>query len=245
MVISFIPSFGQVNNDEIEKKIFIYGGGPKIQFIKYIAQLTGKEKPKLCFLPTASGDNTNVIDRWYKLCRNLNVEPYVMKVWINSRDQKESWQEVLEPMDAVIVGGGNTLNMIAIWKAQEIDKALKDVYEKGVIMAGGSAGSLCWFEGGTTDSRPKKLSLVKGLAFLEYSHCPHYSTEKERRPLYHKNILTGKLGDGYACDDKAGILFINGKAARAVSLDDHNNSYYVYEKNGKIIEEKLESLILK
>lgn len=234
-IFSCLLTFGQ--ND---KKIFAYGGQITKEFIKYTAQLTNKENPKICFLPTATADNHYYInDYWYELCKDLELEPKVMYVWINSGSQKQSFEEILLEMDAIIVGGGNTLNMIAIWQAQKIDLALKKAYDKGIVIAGGSAGSLCWFNAGTTDSRPKELTIVKGLGFLDFSHCPHYHSEKNRKPLYHKNILEKKLTDGYACDDKSGILFLNGEYNKSVSLDNESFSYYVYEKNGEIIEEKL------
>ncbi|TSE10633.1 MULTISPECIES: peptidase E [Aquimarina] len=228
-----------------DKKLFVYGGQVNKEFIKYTAQLTGKKRPKVCFLPTATGDNERYMNFWYQLCSDLDIEPHVLKVWINSYRQKKSFEEILSSMDAIIVGGGNTLNMLAIWKAQKIDLALEKAYEKGIVLAGGSAGSLCWFNGGTTDSRPKELSIVKGLSFLNYSHCPHYNSEESRRPLYHDNILKGILSDGYACDDKSGILFVNGKAKSALSIDNESNSYYVYRKEGKIVEEKIDSEIIK
>lgn len=244
VIISLIAisslAFGQATST-IEKKIFIYGGGVTKEFIGYTARLTGKEKPKICLIPTAKGDRDQYIIYWYELCSELDVEPHVLRVWINSADQQESWEEILTEMDAIIVSGGNTLNMLAIWKAQEIDLALRKAYDKGTILAGGSAGSLCWFNGGTTDSRPKELSIVKGLNFLEFSHCPHYNTEESRRPMYHKNILEGRLSDGYACDDESGILFVDGNAVKAVSIGEDNYSYYVYKKDGKIIEERMES----
>lgn len=233
-------TFGQ--ND---KTLFIYGGQVTKEFIKYTAKLTNKENPKICFLPTATADNTRYINYWYELCSDLTIEPKVMKVWINSSSQKESFEEILMDMDAIIVGGGNTLNMLAIWKAQEIDLVLKKAYNKGIILAGGSAGSLCWFNAGTTDSRPKELTIVNGLGFLDFSHCPHYHSEETRKPLYHKNILEGKLSNGYACDDKSGLLFINGKLNKSVTMDSESFSYYVYKKDGKIVEEKLESEIIK
>ncbi len=234
-----------ISNAQIEQKAFVYGGQVTKAFIKYTAELTNKKKPKICFIPTATADSQRYINYWYELCSDLNIEPKVMKVWINSSTQKKSFEEILLNMDAIIVGGGNTLNMLAIWKAQKIDLALKKAYEKGIIIAGGSAGSLCWFNAGTTDSRPKELTIVKGLSFLDYSHCPHYHSEKSRKPLYHKNILEKKLTNGYACDDKSGILFINGKPKRSVSLDTESFSYYVYEKDGQIFEEKLTSEIIK
>jgi len=147
-------------------------------------------------------------------------------------------------MDAIVVGGGNTLNMLAIWKAQGIDVLLKKAYDNGVVMGGGSAGSLCWTNGGTTDSRPAKLSIVKGMSFINKSHCPHYNSEKSRRPLYHKNILEGNLTDGYACDDRSAIHFINEEVEKSISLDKENYSYYVYLNNGKVIEVQLERTLL-
>lgn len=237
-------TFGQTS-DTSNRKLFIYGGEVTKEFIKHTAQLTGKQKPKICFMPTAAADNVYYINYWYELCSELEVEPHVLEVWINSPNQKESWEEILTKMDAIIVGGGNTLNMIAIWRAQEIDLALRKAYDQGVVLAGGSAGSLCWFDSGTTDSRPKDLTLIEGLGFLKFSHCPHYNSEESRRPLYHANILTGKLGNGYACDDKAGILFINGKLSNGVSIDNDSHSYYVFKKNGEIVEEEIESKIIK
>lgn len=225
--------------------IFPFGGGLNKAFINEIIKLTGKERPKICYLPTASGDSEQGIIRWYELVHDLSVEPYHQKVWISSYNQKESFEEVLLSMDAIMVGGGNTLNMIAIWKAQGIDVVLQKALEKGIVLTGGSAGSLCWFVNGTTDSRPKELSVVEGLGFLPFSHSPHYHSEEYRRPLYQKNILNGIFKAGYAMDDYAGVIFKNGKPFKAVSLGEEYNSYFVSVKDGKVVEEKLKSEILK
>lgn len=224
--------------------IFPYGAGPNKIFIKEIIKLTGKERPKICFLPTASGDRERSIIRWYELVHDLSVEPSVQRVWISSYSQKVSFEDNLLSMDAIVVGGGNTLNMIAIWKAQGIDTVLKKALKKGIVLAGGSAGSLCWFDNGTTDSRPIELSVVEGLGFLPYSHCPHYDSEEYRRPLYHKNIENGIFKSGYAMDNNAGIIFKNGIPFKVVSIDEKSNCYFVSLKEGKVIEEKLESTIL-
>jgi peptidase E len=142
-------------------------------------------------------------------------------------------------MDAIIVGGGSTLNMIAIWKAQGIDTVLRKAYEKGIVMAGGSAGSLCWFMSGITDSRPKQLTLVDCLGFIQTSHCPHYHSEPGRKPLYQQEILNGHLPAGYACDDRAGILFQNEKLIKSVAADQNSHTYFVSVADGKIKEEQL------
>tara|TARA_R110000796_G_scaffold252631_1_gene389195 strand:- start:77109 stop:77867 length:759 start_codon:yes stop_codon:yes gene_type:complete len=221
-----------------------FGGGPGKLFIKEIIKLTGKERPKICFLPTASGDRESSIINWYELVHDLSVEPSVQKVWISSYRQKISFEEALLNVDAIIVGGGNTLNMMAIWKAQGIDTILKKALEKGIVLAGGSAGSLCWFENGTTDSRPIELSVVEGLGFLPFSHCPHYDSEEYRRPLYHKNIENGIFKAGYAMDNNAGIIFKNGKPFKVVSIDEDHNCYFVSMKDGKVVEEKLDAVVL-
>jgi peptidase E len=229
----------------MKRQLLVYGSGRHtVPFLKYMAEATGKEKPNLCFIPTASGEDQDYIKSFHEVCSQINVVPHVMSVWINSYDQKESFEDIISKMDAIVVGGGNTLNMLAIWKAQGIDVALKKAYDNGVVMGGGSAGSLCWFNGGTTDSRPKELSIVKGMSFIDKSHCPHYNSETSRRPLYFENIKTGKLSDGYACDDRSAIHFIDGEVHTSVSLNDENHSYYVYLKDGEIVEELIPTTII-
>ena len=244
LVIITLFFFQNLSSQE-DKTLFVYGGQITKEFVKYTAELTKKENPKICFLPTGTADSAYYINYWYELCSDLNIEPKVLEVWINSSTQDKSFEEILLSMDAVIVGGGNTLNMLAIWKAQEIDKALKKAHGQGIVLAGGSAGSLCWFNAGTTDSRPKELTIVQGLGFLKYSHCPHYHSEESRKPLYHKNILEKKLTAGYACDDKSGLVFLNGELIKSVSIDTDSFSYFVYDKDGKIVEDKIETEIIK
>jgi peptidase E len=238
-----------INDDFVkpsaDKMLFIYGGGLSKAFIKYVASLTNKPDPKVCYIATASGDNPNFINLWYNLCEELPLKPYVLRTFIGSLSTPKTFEESIMSMDAIIVGGGNTLNMLAIWKAQGIDTILRKAYEKGIILGGGSAGSLCWFTGGYTDSRPKELSLVEGLGFLNFSNCPHYHTEPTRRPLYHQAILNNKLKTGYACDDLAGLLFVNGVVNKSVSLNAENNNYLVSLVDGKIKEELLPAEIIK
>lgn len=245
-------SFGQsgsinieTTKNQIEKTIFIYGGELNRVFIKYVVGLTHKPDPKICFIPTANADNDSYINYWYSSCVELPLKPYVLRTFINSDPNQMTFEEEILDCDAIIVGGGSTLNMIAIWKAQGIDIALRKAYEKGIILAGGSAGSLCWFTGGYTDSRPKELTIINTLGFLNYSHSPHYHGEPTRRPLYTQAILDGKLKSGYACDDMAGLLFINGEMVKSVSINSDNNNYFVSVKGGKLLEEKLPAEIIK
>jgi peptidase E len=222
------------------RRILIAGGNYGTVFIKYMAELTGKSRPKLCFLPTASADAADSVLAWYRNCAPLNVEPSDQASFIESLTQKRSWEEALLSVDGIVVSGGNTLNQQAIWKAQGIDVVLRQAWDRGIVLGGASAGSLCWFEEGTTDSRPKELTIVQCLGFLKGSHCPHYDAEPGRRPLYTSLIGSGRMKPGYACDNDAGIYFEDNTVKRVVSARVGAKVYYVSVVNGKVVEKTLE-----
>lgn len=234
----------QTNPKSIVRKVFIYGGDFDRGFTKYAASLTGKQNPKICFLPTAAGDAPGYIVRWFESCADLPVRPFVQRSFISSYNQKESFEDIFMSMDAILVGGGNTLNMIAIWKAQGMDIALRKAWEHGIVLGGGSAGSLCWFEQGTTDSRPGKLTTVEGLGFIRGSHCPHYDAEGERKPLYWSKVKSGEFKSGFACDDKAGIYFENEEVKQVVALNQNSNAYFVTLAGNEVKETVLQKSVL-
>ncbi|MDH6303859.1 peptidase E [Parabacteroides sp. PF5-5] len=233
----------QQNNNKKNETIFIWGGDINLKMVEYIADLTKKESPRICYLPTAAADNQDNIKYWGYICNTLKLDTVILKVWVSSSEKNQSFEDILLNTDAIVVGGGNTLNMLGIWKAQGIDVILKDALNKGIIVAGGSAGSICWFQNGISDSRPVNLSVVDGLGVLPYSNCPHYSQEN-RRDLYHRMIIEKQIPFGYANDELAGILFKNGKAVEFVSQSDNHNSYFVNIEKGKIKSQKLNSRIL-
>jgi dipeptidase E len=226
------------------RKILIAGGGFGTAFIRYMAQLTGKPRPKLLFLPTASADSATSTLAWYRSCAPLNVEPSDQASFIASTRQTRSWDDVLLSVDAVVCSGGNTLNQQAIWKAQGIDLILRQAWDRGIVLGGASAGSLCWFEEGTTDSRPRELTIVQGLGFLKGSHSPHYDAEKNRRPLYHQLIGSGQMKPGYACDNNAGIYFEDNEVRRVVATRQDAKVYYVSLVGGKVVEKVFEPEII-
>lgn len=221
------------------RRILIAGGGFNTPFIRYLAELTGQPRPKLCYLPTASGDSQSGIIAWFRNCAPLNVEPYVQESFIASTRQSKSWEEVFLSMHGIVVSGGNTLNQQAIWRAQGIDVVLKQAWDRGIVLGGASAGSLCWFEEGTTDSRPKELSTVQCLGFLKGSHCPHYDREAARRPLYQKLIASGQMKPGYACDNDAGIYFEDNTVKRVVHTRAEAKVYYVSVDARQVVEREL------
>lgn len=226
------------------RKILIAGGGFGTAFIRYMAQLTGKARPKLLFLPTASADSATSTLAWYRSCAPLNVEPSDQASFIASTRQTRSWDDVLLSVDGIVCSGGNTLNQQAIWKAQGIDVILRQAWDRGIVLGGASAGSLCWFEEGTTDSRPRELSIVQGLGFLKGSHSPHYDAEKDRRPLYHQLIGSGQMKPGYACDNNAGIYFEDNQVRRVVATRAGAKVYYVSVVGGKVVEKVFEPEII-
>jgi dipeptidase E len=222
------------------KKILIAGGNFNTVFLRYMAELTGKTRPKICYLPTASADDKAGIIKFFQNCAPLNVEPSVQESFIESLTQTRSWEDVFLSVDAIVCSGGNTLNQQAIWKAQGIDVILRKAWDKGIVLGGASAGSLCWFEEGTTDSRPQALSIVHGLGFLKGSHSPHYDAEPGRRPLYQKLIASGEMKPGYACDNDAGIYFEDNTVKRVVSARKEAKVYYVSAAGGKATERVME-----
>jgi peptidase E len=221
------------------RKILIAGGGFGTAFIRYLAELTGKPRPKLLYLPTASADSPQGIITWYRNCSSLNVEPSHQISFIASTAQPRGWDEVLLSVDGIVCSGGNTLNQQVIWKAHGIDVILRQAWDRGIVLGGASAGSLCWFEEGTTDSRPKELSVVQCLGFLKGSHCPHYDAEPGRRPLYHELIGSGQMKPGYACDNDAGIYFEDNTVKRVVQTRADADVFHVSVADGKVVEKKL------
>jgi dipeptidase E len=142
------------------------------------------------------------------------------------------------------VSGGNTLNQQAIWRAQGIDEVLREAWNRGIILGGASAGSLCWFEEGTTDSRPKELTKVECLGFIPGSHSPHYDAEEERRPAYHRLIADGTLKPGWACDNDAGIYFEGTEPVRFVATREDAGVYYVDLVDGQVVETPYETQLI-
>lgn len=232
--------FSDIRPSSATRRILIAGGGFGTPFIRYMAAITGKARPRLLYLPTASADSSSGIISWFRSCAPLNVEPLVQESFIASTRQTRSWEEVLLSVDGIVASGGNTLNQQAIWRAQGIDVVLREAWDRGIVLGGASAGSLCWFEEGTTDSRPKELTVVKCLGFLRGSHSPHYDAEPGRRPLYHKLILSGEMKPGYACDNNAGIFFEDNEVRRVVSSRAGAKVYYVSVVGGRIEEKVLE-----
>jgi peptidase E len=163
----------------------------------------GRARPRVCFVPTASGDADSYVAKFYAAFARRAEASHLA---LFNRDGTDLDRFLLE-QDVVYVGGGNTANLLAVWRTHGVDRLMRAAWEGGTILTGLSAGSLCWFEGGTTDSFGPLAALRDGLGLLPGSHSPHYDGEAERRPTYQRLIAEGALPDGYAADDGAALVF--------------------------------------
>ena len=231
----------------VDKQIITFGGlrptrGRTHPLINYVLSLPRKDHPKVCFIPTATGDAATSIVAFYDRFNSSNAESSHLSLFNRTVYNIE---EYLLSHDIIMVGGGNTANMLATWRVHGVDVALEKAWDSGVILCGGSAGSLCWFECGTTDSFNlyELEPLYDGLGFLPGSHCPHYDGEEQRRPLYHRLISEG-FAPGYAVDDDAAIHFWETDVHRVISSRDNAGAYYVQKIGDEVIETSLETTIL-
>ena len=237
-----LPAFGSTRHADgaPTRKILIAGGVYGTPFVRYMAELTGKGGRSCSFCPRHPLTRPAGSSLGTRAVRRSTSSRSFRTVSSPVTSQPRGWDEVLLSVDGIVASGGNTLNQQAIWKAQGIDVVLRQAWDRGIVLGGASAGSLCWFEEGTTDSRPKELSIVHGLGFLKGSHCPHYDAEPGRRPLYHKLIASGEMKPGYACDNNAGIYFEDNDVKRVVSTSATAKVYYVSRVGNEVVERRFE-----
>lgn len=164
----------------------------------------GDDRPAICFIGTATGDDAGYIERFHTAFGDVAATAHLA---LFSRTV-EDVPSFLLAQDAIVVGGGNTASLLAVWRAHGVDAALRRAHDAGVVLAGASAGSICWFEGGTTDSfGPTLHSLTGGLGLIPGSHSPHYDGEPQRRPTYQRLVADGSLPAGIAVDDHAAAIY--------------------------------------
>jgi len=229
-------------------RIFAAGGGfvssldPDRRLLRFVLSLARVSSPQVCSLPTASGDNPDAIVSWYELMHTLDCRPRHLRIF-GPTNRLRRFEEQLLNADVIFVPGGNTLNMLAVWRDQGVDLILRKAWEQGTVLAGESAGMICWFEQGMTDSRPEELGALSCLGLLKGSACPHYNNP-QRRPAYHALLKQNVLGAGIACDDGAGVLYENTSLAGAYSLSEKAAAYKVSIKDSVVSEEQLPATIL-
>lgn len=231
------------------KKIVAIGGGEigrpghpieTTKIDKEIIRLTGKKNPKLLFIPTASSDS----ESYYKIVKKYFSDKLGCKTdvlyLIKEKQSKEEIKKKILESNIIYVGGGDTLKMMKVWKEKGIDKILKEAYKKGIVLSGLSAGSICWFKWGNSDSRKftsPKANLIKisGLGLINALHCPHYNFEKDRKGDL-KKMMKKTSGVAIAIDNCCAIEIIDDEY-RIISSRSSANAYKVYWKAGKYYRE--------
>jgi dipeptidase E len=205
----------------------------------YVLGLAGKPRPKICFVPTASGDSPVYITKFYEA---FGDRAQASHLGLFGRPRTDIAQ-VLTSQDIVYVGGGNTANMLAVWRVHGVDRMMHEAWERGVILTGVSAGMICWFECGVTDSFGPLAALRDGLAFLPGSACPHYDGEKDRRPTYQR-LVRGGFPAGYAADDGAALHFVGTDLVACVTSRATAGGYRVRAESDTITETPLSVRLL-
>lgn len=203
---------------------------------KYVLKLTGKTDPSVLIINTATGDDPLALLRQYQAFANLPCRTSHLRFF--DRTPRDLRSLILS-QDAIMVGGGNTKSMLAVWREYGVDKILREAWEKGIVLSGSSAGAICWFEECSTDSFAESYEPLECLGFLPGSCCPHYNADAgKRRKSYHGFLTSGEMGEGIAIDEHVAVHFKGEKVHKVLNQGDAT-AYRVTVKGKRIIEERL------
>jgi peptidase E len=204
----------------------------------YVLSLTGKQRPRVCFVPTASGDADHYIVRFYRAFSPERCEPSHLSLFRRDRGgDGGDLREFLLSQDLIYVGGGSVVSMLGAWRAHGIDVILREAWEAGVVLCGLSAGSLCWFSEGVT-SFHGPVRRYRGLGLLPWSNCVHYGDEPGRREAYHQHLALG-MCPGYAAADGAALHFRGPRMVEAIASRPKAQAWCVGDGGSEIVETPL------
>jgi dipeptidase E len=209
----------------------------------YIAELAGGDRPRICLLPTASGDPKEQITRFNATFRQLGCNPSHVSLFRLGEQPEVEVAEHLLAQDAIYVGGGSLANLIAIWRTHGLDDVLRQAWESGILLSGVSAGSMCWFEAGITRSHGEPRP-SPGMGFLKGSNCVHYANDATRRPAYHRAMLAGELPGGWGVPDGTALVFEGTELSEVVTARAGENAYRVDVVDGELVETMREARVL-
>ena len=188
---------------------------------RYLVHLTGKDHPLVCFAPTASSDDPAYIHKFLTAYGSLGVRTSVLTLWTGAGESVDRLAEA----DLLFVGGGSTVNLVALWQAHGVSDIVAQRYAEGsLVLAGISAGACCWYQGCVTDSFGDLRPWRGGLGLVRGSFCPHLDGEPERDPIFTAAVASGDLPDGYAADDGAGVHYVDGVPAN-----------FIAERSGQVV----------
>ena len=207
------------------------GGKSSDGMARFLAGLTGVERPRMLYIGTAMAEDPDAALRMYDRFQGLaDVSRLEFFPW-----PPEDLRSVVLDKDLIFVGGGNTANMLAIWRLHGVDALLREALDAGLVLSGSSAGGICWFEKGVTDSFGPQLGPMDCLGFLTGSFCPHWDDEEHRRPVYH-SLLRDGFPPGYAADAGVGLHFVDGELREVVASEEGPQAYRVEVRDGEVVE---------
>ncbi|MDB4059871.1 peptidase E [Gammaproteobacteria bacterium] len=226
------------------RQIIAIGGGGFGRVIKdlkienYIKSQCKSDSPKICFIPTATGDDNQYIENFYKAfdsigCKTSHIDFFKRTI---------NLVEHIKKQDIIFVGGGNTKSMLAVWKDWGLDALLEEAYKNGVIMCGVSAGAICWFNKGITDSWADDLAIMDCLGFVDGVCCPHYDEEPTRRPYVKDSLDNADFDECIGVEGNAALHIINEESYKSVNFGDNKNSYRISLKDNIVDEDPFESI---
>jgi peptidase E len=224
-----------------------YAEHPRLRFafgalVPYAVELSGAHgrTPRVCYLGTATGDSTDSASQHSEAARLAGLELSHLRLF--AMPNVDDVEGHLLSQDVVWVGGGSVANLLAVWRVHGLDEIFRRVWESGVVLAGVSAGSICWYRGGTTDSfGPELRAVTTGLGLLPYDNGVHYDSEARRRPLVHRLVAEGVLGVTHCTDDGVGLVYRGTELVEAVTEQDGKSAYVVRRVDGAAVEEPLEA----
>ena len=223
------------------RQLIALGGGgfsmepENLALDRYVLAQARAETPAVAFIPTASGDADSYVLRFYAAFSTLGCHPTHLPLFRRTPDLRD----YLLAQDVIYVDGGNTKSMLGVWREWGLPEVLREAWESGVVLAGISAGAICWFEQGLTDSFAGDLRVLSCLGFLAGSCCPHYDGEAARRPTLHRLLRTGEILPGLAVDDSAALHFRGAELHRVVASRPGVTAYRVGVRNGAASEKPL------
>ncbi len=206
----------------------------------YLVRQTGASTPRVAFVPTASGEPDHYIAAFYSAFLKLNCRPSVLTFFKRTPDVRS----FLLSQDLIYVGGGNTKSLLAVWRDWGLPELLREAWQSGTILAGVSAGAICWFEQGLTDSFADGLRALDCLGFLPGSCCPHYDGEPQRRPSYQRLIAGGEVAQGVAIEDWTAVHYKGTGVHRVVTSKPGARAYNVRSVYGSVQEVPLSADLL-
>jgi peptidase E len=207
----------------------------------YVMGLSDRRRPRICFLPTASGDADHYITRFYRAFCASRCEPSHVSLFRRDSDIRDAREHLLS-RDVIYVGGGSVVSMLGAWRAHGLDVTLREAWESGVILCGLSAGSLCWFAEGVTAFHGAPVA-IEGLGFLPWSNCVHFDGGPGRQAAYRQFLAEG-MCQGYAAEDGTALHFAGERLLRVVTSRPAARAYRMRRQGGRVVRRALAATYL-